>query len=212
MFSRATILRPVDPAAAPELAERVVRFYGAYPEGGAYLLVDTWATLDLRPYGFWKWQTIPFMVRAPGIPPGPRTNLDIREARSAGEIAGFVGALVEGFGVSGLTNVPTSQVMDERVLADGSMRCWVAYRDGRPVGTSVAYNSDGVVGAYLVGVVPAMRRKGFGEALTWHATLSVPALPCTLQASSLGRPVYERMGYVAHAQCTMWMRAGRQNI
>lgn len=212
MFSRVVIIRRLDPSVAYGLAERVVRFFGERPEGGPYLVVDTWATLDLEPSGFKRWWTLPFMVRVPGGPTdtsGPRSNLEIREARSKSEIGGFVTALVEGFALSDLRDLPAARVLDERVVADGSMRCWVAYADGQPVGTSVAYHSDGVVGVYLVGVVPAMRRKGLGEALTWCATLSDRALPCTLQASELGRPVYERMGYVTGAGCAMWVRATR---
>ncbi len=212
MFNRVIIVRRLDPSTAPELAERIVGFYAEGPDEGPYLVVDTWATLDLQPYGFKRWMTLPFMVRAPGEPSGRRYDLDIREARSKDEIERFVEVLVEAFGLSDLKSVPTAQVVDERILAGGSMQCFVGYVDGQPVGTSVAYHSDGVVGVYLVGVVPAMRRKGFGEALTWHATLSDPALPCSLQASDLGRPVYERMGYVTVAECAMWIKTGRRDI
>lgn len=118
----------------------------------------------------------------------------------------FVHALVEGFAISELTNVPVSRIMDERVVVDGAMRCWVAFADGEAVGTSVAYLSDGVVGVYLVGVVPRMRRQGLGEALTCLATLTDPAAPSTFQASELGRPVYERMGYVKALECATWVK------
>ena len=212
MFNRVIILRRLDPSSAADLAERIVRFYAEVPDGGPYLVVDTWATLDLEPYGFKRWMTLPFMVRARVGAAGPVSGLEIREARSTSEMAGFVEALIEGFGLSELKGVPASRVVDERVLAEGSMRCWVAYLEGQPVGTSVAYHSDGVVGVYLVGVVPVMRRKGFGEALTWHATLSDPALPSSLQASDLGRLVYERMGYVTRAECALWIKTVRRDI
>ena len=211
-FNRVVILRRLRSSAAPELAERIARFYGERPGGGPYLVVDTWSTVDLAPYGFKRFLTLPFMVRAPDALAGPRSNLDIREARSRSDIAGFVDALVEGFAISGLIDIPASRVMDERVLAEGSMRCWVAYSEGRPVGTSVAYISDGVVGVYLVSVVPDMRRKGVGEALTWQATLADRAAPCTLQASELGRPIYEQMGYITAAECATWIKTMSRDI
>ena len=209
MFNRVTVLRRLDRAAAPELAERITRFYLDHPDRGPYLVNDPWATLDLEPYGFQRWMTLPFMVRAPGGSRETRSDLEIRAVRSESDVAMFIRALVEGFAISELTNLPSSRIMDERVLADGAMRCWIAFADGQPVGTSVAYVSDGIVGVYLVSVLPSARRRGFGEALTWHATLADSASPSTLQASELGRPVYERMGYVTALECATWVKTAR---
>jgi GNAT superfamily N-acetyltransferase len=209
MFNRAIIIRRLDPSSAAELAERILRFYGSRPDGGPYLVVDTWATLDLEPYGFKRWLTLPFMIRAPGGTPETRPDLEIRPVQSKSDMAMFVRALVEGFAISELTNLPPSRIMDERVLADGAMRCWIAFRDGQPIGTSVAYVSDGIVGVYLVSVVPSARRQGLGEALTWHAALADSAAPSTLQASTLGRPVYERMGYLTALECQTWIKTAR---
>jgi hypothetical protein len=209
MFSRVTVLRRLDPAAAPELAERIIRFYSGRPVGGPYLVNDPWATLDLEPYGFTRWITLPFMVRAPGGSRESTSGLEIRAVRSRSEMEMFMRALVEGFGISELANLPPSRIMDERVLADGAMRCWIAFADGQPIGTSVAYVSDGIVGVYLVSVVPSARRRGLGEALTWHATLADKTAPSTLQASTLGRPVYGRMGYVTALECQTWVKTLR---
>jgi len=52
----------------------------------------------------------------------------------------------------------------------GQAHAGVGFVDGRPVGTPVAYLSDGIVGEYLAAVVPTMRRHWFREALTWRAT------------------------------------------
>lgn len=210
-FSRVIVVRRLDPAAAPGLAGRIHEFYASHPDGGPYVVVDTWATIDLEPHGFKRAMTLPFMVRLPGGPAGPRPTREIREARSDSDLADFVHVVVEGFGIAELTDVPASRVMDERVLEERPLRLWVAYEEGRPVGTSAAYVADGVVGVYLVGVVPDMRRKGIGEALTWQATLVDRASPCTLQASTGGRPIYERMGYVTAAECAMWISKNRRD-
>jgi GNAT superfamily N-acetyltransferase len=211
LFNRVTVLRRLDPSAAPELTERIIRFFGAQQGGGEYLVNDPWATLDLEPYGFSRWWTLPFMVREPGDTARGRSDVEIREVRSKSEFVVFVHALVEGFAIPVLSDVPTSRVMDERVLAGGAMRCWVAFADGQPVGTSVAYLSDGIVGVYLVAVLPRMRRQGVGEALTWRATLTDPTAPSTLQASALGQPLYERMGYVTALDCATWIMTLRDD-
>ena len=48
------------------------------------------------------------------------------------------------------------------------------------------------------------RVRGYGEALSWAATLFRPDLPATLQASDLGLPIYRRMGYEVFGDFTVW--------
>ena len=50
---------------------------------------------------------------------------------------------------------------------------------------------------------PARRGRGYGEAMTWEATLAWPDLPATLIASDAGRPTYERMGYLSVLRVTL---------
>ena len=44
--------------------------------------------------------------------------------------------------------------------------------------------------------------------MTWAATLADPDQPAVLVASDDGRPVYERMGYLAIERWTAWLRPG----
>jgi hypothetical protein len=59
-----------------------------------------------------------------------------------------------------------------------------------------------------VAALPAARGQGAASAATWAATLSEPDLPAVLVASDDGRPLYERMGYVAIERWTVWVRPG----
>jgi hypothetical protein len=52
--------------------------------------------------------------------------------------------------------------------------------------------------------VPEARRRGYGAALTWRATLADPAWPALLIATTDGRAVYEQMGYMALFRFTLW--------
>jgi len=54
----------------------------------------------------------------------------------------------------------------------------------------------------FVATVPEARGRGYGEAVTWSATMAEPDLPAMLIATDMGRPVYERMGYAALARWT----------
>jgi GNAT superfamily N-acetyltransferase len=94
----------------------------------------------------------------------------------------------------------TAACLDER------FRVWVGRIEDRAVTTATAYIADGFVGVYAVATAPDARGHGYGEAMTWAATMSRPELPATLQASSMGRPIYERMGYRTVAEFTVWDR------
>jgi GNAT superfamily N-acetyltransferase len=208
LLNRVTIVQRVRSSAAAQLVDRIERFYSERPNGGEYLVNDPWATIDLEPYGYTRWWSLPFMIRYPATAPQRRSDLEIRECRSPDQFADFVRTLVDGFGLAELDDVPTTLILDQRLLAEHGFRCWVGVLDGRTIGTSVALIANGVVGVYLVAVVPSMRGRGFGEELTWQATLADRA-PATLQASAMGRPVYERMGYITALECATWIKSSR---
>lgn len=93
---------------------------------------------------------------------------------------------------------------------------FVAERDGVLVGASACahFGATGWVGA--VAVLPEARRGGLGRALTDVAVAWLRERGATtilLYATDMGRPVYERLGFVAEGTCVtlggLW-RAGRQ--
>ncbi len=82
---------------------------------------------------------------------------------------------------------------------------YVGYDEGRPVAASALFLSHDVAGVYNVATVPALRGRGMGEAMTWHAIrrgAERGALFASLQASEMGKPIYERMGF----RTTTWYR------
>ena len=68
--------------------------------------------------------------------------------------------------------------------------------------------AEGVNAVECISTVSSARGRGYGEALTWAATLVDPTLPAVLFASDLGRPVYERMGFLPVSRWTFWHRPG----
>jgi N-acetylglutamate synthase len=70
--------------------------------------------------------------------------------------------------------------------------------DGHPVSTATLVLSDAVAGVYNVATADPNRGRGYGAALTW-AVVSEAARRggqiASLQASALGGPVYESMGF-----------------
>ena len=84
------------------------------------------------------------------------------------------------------------------MAADPDVRLFTGRLDGRPVATSIAIRSGDVSGVYGVGTHESARRRGVGTAVTWAAVEAGRAWGCdtiVLQASDMGLPVYERMGF-----------------
>ncbi|WP_343082055.1 GNAT family N-acetyltransferase [Ostreiculturibacter nitratireducens] len=75
---------------------------------------------------------------------------------------------------------------------------FTGYLDGKPVATSSLVLSHGLAGVYAVATLPEARRRGIGAAMTLHALQAAKAAGAqvaVLQSSSMGRPIYERMGF-----------------
>ena len=70
---------------------------------------------------------------------------------------------------------------------------------GAPVAAAAVYITHGVAGIGWVGTQPAQRGHGYAEAVTWAAIregFRRGAAFANLQASPMGRPIYERMGFI----------------
>lgn len=75
---------------------------------------------------------------------------------------------------------------------------YLGYMDDRPVATALLLETDGVAGVHVVATLPEYRRRGIGAALTARCATDGFDHGCevsALQSSSLGFPVYERLGY-----------------
>jgi hypothetical protein len=79
-----------------------------------------------------------------------------------------------------------------------NVAAFIAYLDGEPVSIAMTIVSHGVAGIYWVGSLEQARGKGLGRAVTTAATnagFKLGAEAASLQASPMGKPIYEAMGY-----------------
>jgi hypothetical protein len=199
----AVLLRPPTPESAPELIERVGAFYAGH-QGGGWQIWSAWPTPDLSGAGY-DWFEVPCLVRDVGprlaaLVPVP-DGLSIREVDDGADLRASEALLIEAFAVP---DTEPGFIYLEDVLGDPAFRIWLGEAEGRPVSTSAAFISDGFVGVYNVATALGARGRGFGEALTWAATLCQPELPAMLQASAMGEPIYERMGYGRIGAFEVW--------
>jgi ribosomal protein S18 acetylase RimI-like enzyme len=79
-----------------------------------------------------------------------------------------------------------------------SLRCFLGYSGGENAGASAMFHDGKSAGVYFVAVDPKFRNKGFGYELTAAATRAAfeEGYPFViLQATEMGKPIYQRMGY-----------------
>jgi GNAT superfamily N-acetyltransferase len=70
--------------------------------------------------------------------------------------------------------------------------------DGRPVVSGFSVRTGDTLGIFTIATEPDARGRGFGAAMTSRLIADGAAAGCTvavLQASSMGRPIYERLGF-----------------
>ena len=87
----------------------------------------------------------------------------------------------------------------------------VAEAYGAIVGTAMATYSGRVGWLGLVFVTPALRGRGLGAALTRAALDTLAGFGCRtvlLAASDLGKPLYDRIGFVVDGAYTVWNDPG----
>ena len=122
-------------------------------------------------------------------------DLDIRQATDAAGLEDHLAVMSPGFGLPieiarGLVPIET--------LGMPGIGLYVGYVDDRPVATSMGYTSGGTIGVYNVATLKDARRRGYGAAVTRHAVAAGATRGATvaiLQSSSMGLPVYEKIGF-----------------
>jgi GNAT superfamily N-acetyltransferase len=133
-----------------------------------------------------------------GLPVETRNTGELRIARieDAATLADHVRVVAEGFEWEA---AELGRVFRPALIEQPGWRGYVGYVGGEPAGTSqLMVDDSGWGGIYYVATVEKMRRRGVGEAMTRHALVEAASLGCagaSLQASPMGRPVYERMGF-----------------
>jgi hypothetical protein len=133
-----------------------------------------------------------FAIEPMPIPPPP-AELVMRRAGPA-EWEDLLATTAVAFG---LPRPMVDALYAPELLEQPGVRAYVGYAGGHPVTVSISYRSGSTIGIYSVGTVPDARGHGYGSEATWH--LMRDAEPgwevAVLQASDMGRPIYERMGF-----------------
>jgi hypothetical protein len=193
-----TLLAPTTAEGARAAVEEALAFF---PEDRPFTVISCWPVPGAGDLGIELMGHPPFMFRPAGVPELRDTGLEIREVTGAAELEVFWRTLSEAYPMPADTSALASPA-----LLESDIRLWVGYEGDRPVGTAGTYVAHGTNDVEWISVYDDCRGKGYGEALTWVATLAEPSLPAVLIASDPGQPVYERMGYLRLTRLTLWFR------
>jgi len=75
---------------------------------------------------------------------------------------------------------------------------YIAYDNEHAVGTGMTNSTHNTLGIHSIGIPPAMRRKGFAEAIMIHLinrAIEDQVETITLQASTMGKGLYLKLGF-----------------
>jgi len=202
------------PGSLKRVSEAIERNYG---DTTRWSLVTTQETSEaftplIRELGLEKVRDEPGMVLDP-IPDWytllPR-DLVIHRVTEQEEMRAFVKA----GGMFGMA-IETLEPLADTVasgIRNGTFRggCYLGYHSGRPVATSMRCTFGMIAGVYFVTTLPEFRNRGIGGAMTWRAAVDGKreegCVASFLQASDMGRPVYERMGYRIIVNYQVWRK------
>jgi GNAT superfamily N-acetyltransferase len=184
-------------------------FYGftTGTKAGTVHLFSAWPTPDLSASGWTLIDSPPFMYRpAGGNVPLPPPGLRIEPVHDEASVQGFEQALVRGFPFDEPGLEEPGAAFPPELLHDARSRMWIGREGDAAVCAASTFVSEGINHVTFVATVPEARRRGYGAALTWRATLADPSLPALLIATEDGRPVYEKMGYAPLFRFVLWKR------
>jgi GNAT superfamily N-acetyltransferase len=151
----------------------------------------------LRNRGFVQddWVNPGMVLPASTEPRPPPAGVTVRAAGRV-EFDRWRGLLVDG----GLPSEYAEALFPPAVAEDPDVALFIGTLEGRPVGTSAVVRTGDVAGVYAVGTIPAARRHGVGEAVTWATVAAARGWGChtvALQSSEMALPIYTRMGFRA---------------
>ena len=137
-------------------------------------------------------------------------ELEIRRVTDAAGIDLHRHVVTEGFGSDRSVALGTA-CLD--LLDRPDCVVYVGFADGRPVVSGLGWRSGRTIGVYSIATVPSARRRGYAAAMTARVVADGVNAGCdvaALQASTMGRPIYERQGFQTVVSYTAYVHPGQR--
>jgi GNAT superfamily N-acetyltransferase len=184
-------------AAVAEARERGDHFVVRLREGIDDRFIPTLAQAGLTPAG--EETSTPGMVAFPvdhdAIAEHAAPGLEIRRVTNAAGIDAHRRAVTVGFGSDPAVALGTAC---PSLLERAECVVYVGYADGDPVVSGLGWRTGRTIGVYSIATIESARRRGYGAAMTARVVADGVIAGCdvsALQASEMGRPIYERLGF-----------------
>ncbi len=198
-------VRRVDDAVpGPKVVEAALEFFGARGRGFSLwtrmLPVDDDLLAAAESTGIAVFGDAPQMicrqrVEEHELPSG--VTIDLLQDHD--DVDHFARICGESYAVYGAPSEATaSHFNGPNALVGPNVRAVLARLDGTPIGAALVFLSHGIAGVYWVAVLEEARGRGIAFAITQSVTnlaFDLGAANVQLQASTMGEPVYRRMGY-----------------
>ncbi|NEZ61096.1 GNAT family N-acetyltransferase [Leptolyngbyaceae cyanobacterium CCMR0081] len=189
--------------AASTVIDEAKRFFNALERGFSIVsrgqadrdLEAAAADAGMEPVVAVPWMVLDHQVAEPQLPP----NVEIKRVTDEQGILDAQQINADAFESLDFPRTETEAIfgVPARLLSP-NLRVYVAYLDGEPVSTAMLLLTPQIAGVYWVGTKPSARGHGLAEAccrLASNAGFSAGAKWAVLQASPMGEPVYQRIGY-----------------
>jgi ribosomal protein S18 acetylase RimI-like enzyme len=140
----------------------------------------------------------------PELPPGA----ELRKLTAVEQATDFWHVAITSYASIGFPPEVFAGYTNHAGLLAENVVAFLALLDGEPVSIAMTMVSHGVAGIYWVGSLEQARGKGLGRAVTVAATnagFDLGADVASLQASPMGKPIYEAMGYETAFDYRMFM-------
>jgi GNAT superfamily N-acetyltransferase len=138
-------------------------------------------------------ETVPVMTLHPlADAPPSRAGLRIERPR---DLDAYAHVVSEGFG---MPRDLVDRAFGGDLAREREVEALIGFAGDTAVATAMLVLSGDTAGVYNIATLPAHRRRGYGEAMTWatvRAGAERGASVAALQATPMGLPVYERMGF-----------------
>jgi len=165
--------------------------------------------------GLWAFGHSPEMVcRERLADVDPPAGIELRRATTEAEIADALRVNGPAYASLGMPEHVIGEAIDrlDRVL-EPHLATVVAYDGDQPVASAQAMLSHGIAGVFWVGTSEAARGKGLGETVCRWVTnwaFDQGAAAQSLEASTMGEPIYARMGYEELYRYVSWFRSAER--
>jgi ribosomal protein S18 acetylase RimI-like enzyme len=109
---------------------------------------------------------------------------------------------------SGFERATADRLFSSGTLEDPGLTAYVGLLEAKPAGAALIHLDERAAGVYWVATVPWARRRGVATAVLARALAGTrrQADFAWLQASTAGRPLYERLGFRWAGDWTVWTR------